>query len=174
MTKQILAIITARGGSKGVPRKNIRVLGSKPLIAWTIEAALRSIDSMRLIVSTDNAEIAEVSREYGAEIPFLRPVELAGDTSTSVSAVLHAVVWLAEHENYRPDLILLLQPTSPFRSSQDIDSSLKLQRENAADAVVSVTPNLRPLQWLRKIDEQGMLVDAPINDTIARRRQDAE
>lgn len=174
MTTQILAIITARGGSKGVPRKNIRVLGGKPLIAWTIEAALRSSDSMRLIVSTDSAEIAEVSKEYGAEIPFLRPVELAGDTFTSVSAVLHAVVWLVEHENYRPDLILLLQPTSPFRSSQDIDSSLKLQRENAADAVVSVTPNLRPLQWLRKIDEQGILVSAPINDTIARRRQDAE
>jgi len=129
---------------------------------------------MRLIVSTDDAGIAEVSRQYGAEVPFLRPAEISSDTATSLSAVLHAVNWLTKHENYSPDLILLLQPTSPFRSSQDIDGALELQRETSADAVVSVTPKLRPVQWLRKIDEQGMIVDVVINDTTNCRRQDTE
>jgi N-acylneuraminate cytidylyltransferase/CMP-N,N'-diacetyllegionaminic acid synthase len=174
MTKNILAIITARGGSKGVPRKNIRPLGAKPLIAWTIEAALQSSGNMRLIVSTDDAEIAAISREYGAEIPFLRPAGLADDTATSMSVVLHAITRLAEEENYRPELILLLQPTSPFRSSQDIDNALKLQGEANADAVVSVTPNLRPVQLLRNIDEQGLLVNALTKETVVRRRQDAD
>ena len=174
MTKQILAIITARGGSKGVPRKNIRLLCGKPLIAWTIETALHSTENMRLIVSTEDAEIAEISNKYGAEVPFLRPVELASDTATSLLAVQHAIDWLAVHENYRPKLILLLQPTSPFRSSHDIDCALKLQQDVDADAVVSVTANLRPVQWLRTINRHGILTDALIKNVAACRRQDTE
>ena len=124
MREQIFASITARGGSKGVPRKNVGTLGGKPLIAWTVEAALHPSRGMRLTVSTDDAGIAEVSGEFGAKTPFLRPAVLAGDTATSLSVVAHAVDWLARLESYHPHLILLLQPTSPFRISQDIDSAL--------------------------------------------------
>lgn len=169
----ILAIITARGGSKGVPRKNVRSLGNKPLIAWTIESALRSTQRMRLLVSTDDAEISSISKEHGAEVPFLRPADLASDTATSESAVLHAIDWLAQNENYHPDLLLLLQPTSPFRSSQDIDNALQLQKTNDVDAVVSVTTNDRPVQWQRRIDQNGLLCDALATPPITR-RQEAE
>ena len=173
MSKHILAIITARGTSKGVPRKNIREIAGRPLIAWTIDAALHSNHDMRLIVSTDDEEIGSVSREYGAEVPFLRPAELASDTATSASVVLHATKWLEENDNYRPELILLLQPTSPFRTSQDIGCALKIQEKNDADAVISVTPNMQPVQWLRRIDANGMLTDYVTEDTFPGRRQDA-
>jgi CMP-N,N'-diacetyllegionaminic acid synthase len=168
----ILTVITARGGSKGVPRKNARILAGKPLVAWTIEAALAARAGQRIVVSTDDAAIAALSRDCGAEVPFLRPEPLAGDTASSESAVLHAVQWLAEREDYRPGLILLLQPTSPFRCGGDIDRAVQLQRESDADAVVSVCPNERPIQWLREIDQQGMLADARLGAAL-KRRQDA-
>jgi CMP-N-acetylneuraminic acid synthetase len=171
--QNILAVITARGESKGVPRKNIRYVGGYPLIAWTILAALDSTYNLRTVVSTEDTEIASVSREYGAEIPFLRPNYLAEDASTSVETVLHAVDWLARHEHYLSDLIVLLQPTSPFRSSQDIDNAIRLQIESDADAVVSVMKNERPLQWLRRINEDGILADVMSADSGIR-RQDAE
>ncbi len=169
----ILTVITARGGSKGVPRKNIRTIGGKPLIAWTIETALHSTEGMRIIVSTDDENIAQVSRECGAEVPFVRPADFASDTATSESVVFHALDWFEKNENYRPDLILLLQPTSPFRSAHDIDNALRIQKENNADAIVSVTKNNRPVQWLRRLDQSGILTDPHIVGSI-NRRQEAE
>ncbi|MCM0083479.1 acylneuraminate cytidylyltransferase family protein [Geomonas sp. Red32] len=169
----IIALITARGGSKGVPYKNIREVGGKPLIAWSIEAARKSSPELRVVVSTDDAEIAAVSADFGAEVPFLRPAELAGDHASSESVALHALTWLAEREGYRPRLLLLLQPTSPLRTSADIDEAVRLQAACDADAVVSVTPNERPVQWLRRVDDGGLLVPWMAGEQLAR-RQEAE
>jgi CMP-N,N'-diacetyllegionaminic acid synthase len=170
---QILAIITARGGSKGVPRKNLRDLAGKPLVVWSIEAAKSAQHFMRILVTTDDPQIAEVSRAAGAEVPFLRPSELSGDCATSEAAVLHALDWLYEKEQYSPDLIVLLQPTSPFRSPLDIDLALNLQMTTNADSVISVTENRRPVQWLRKVTAQGT-IEAVTSAIEITRRQDAE
>lgn len=171
--EQILALIPARGGSKGVPRKNVREIGGKPLVAWTVEAARRSGSELRIVLSTDDDEIAAVGRSCGAEVPFLRPAELSADGSTSESVVFHALEWLDRNQGYRPGSILLLQPTSPFRTSTDIDSAIRLLREPGTEAVVSVKAADRPLQWLRKIDPAGMI--APASEAAAiSRRQEAE
>src|SRR5437660_8101511 len=111
----ILALVPARGGSKGVPRKNIRPLAGKPLLAWSIEAAAGSRPVARILVSTDDPEIAAAGRKFGAEAPFLRPEELALDTTPQLAVVEHALAWLESHEGgYAPDYLLLLQPTSPL------------------------------------------------------------
>ncbi|HQC21081.1 MAG TPA: acylneuraminate cytidylyltransferase family protein, partial [Anaerolineaceae bacterium] len=112
---EVLALIPARGGSKGIPRKNIRDFGGAPLIAWSIAAALRAETVTRVIVSTDDEEIAAVAREWGAETPFLRPAELAQDDTTDYPVFRHALDWLAAHENYRPEVVVQLRPTSPVR-----------------------------------------------------------
>jgi CMP-N,N'-diacetyllegionaminic acid synthase len=114
-TSNVVCLIPARGGSKGLPRKNIRPLAGKPLIAYSIEAALscRLID--RVIISTDDQEIAETSRKYGAEVPFMRPAELAVDDATTESALQHAVLWLEQNEKYQVDIVVFLQPTDIFR-----------------------------------------------------------
>lgn len=136
---EVVGLVTARGGSQRLPRKNVLPLAGKPMIAWTIEAALQSEALTRVIVSTDDEEIARVSREYGAEVPFSRPTELAEADSDHVAVVEHALDWLAEHEGVQPDWVLLLQPTSPLRTAEDIDACVALARESAAPAVVSVT-----------------------------------
>ena len=115
--KKVVAIIPARGGSKGLPRKNIRMLAGKPLIAYPIEAAKKSPLIQRVIVSTDDQEIATVAKQYGAEVPFLRPPELATDDATTESVLRHAVVWLEEHEKISVDIVVFLQPTDIFRKS---------------------------------------------------------
>jgi len=122
---KILALIPARGGSKGVPRKNIRLLGNKPLIGWTIEAAKNCSFKMRTVVSTDDPDIAEIAKSFGAEVPFLRPTELATDTTADYPVCVHALDWLLKNEHYKPDLIVWLRPTTPMRQSQDIDDSIK-------------------------------------------------
>lgn len=132
----IFAIIPARGGSKGVPGKNIRPLAGKPLIAWTIDAARKSKWLNRIIVSTDDAEIAEVSRQYGAEVPFSRPKELAEDLSHTVDVLLHTLDWLKEKEQFVPDIVVLLPPTAPLRTAKDIDTGVEvLLRTPEADSV---------------------------------------
>lgn len=138
--KITLALIPARGGSKGLPRKNLLPLAGKPLIAWTIEAALASENIDRVVVTTDDDEIAAVSRAHGAEVPFLRPAELALDTSPSIDAVLHALDWLEEHEGVSFDYLALLEPTSPLRAAGDLDRAVATLAEHhdCADAVVSV------------------------------------
>lgn len=134
----ILALILARGGSKRLPRKNVLPLAGKPLIAYSIDAAKESGVVDRIVVSTDDAEIADVSKKYGAEVPFLRPAELSGDTARSEDAIRHAIEWLKNEEGYSPEYILLLQPTIPFRTGGDIRDAFALLRDKQADAVVSM------------------------------------
>ena len=128
--KSILAIITARGGSKGVPGKNIKDLGGKPLIAWTIEAGKESKYIDRLITTSDSNEIIKVSVEYGSEAPFVRPSSLANDLSKQEDAITHAMEWV-EINDKEYDYILLLQPTSPFRDSDEINAVVELLESNS-------------------------------------------
>ncbi|HET9913914.1 MAG TPA: acylneuraminate cytidylyltransferase family protein, partial [Anaerolineales bacterium] len=134
----IIGLIPARGGSKTIPHKNIKPLVGKPLIAWTIEAAKKCRALSRVIVSTDDAQIAEVAQQWGAEVPFLRPAELAGDATSSLAVVLHLIQWLKKHDGAVPEYILLLQPTSPFRTTEDLDAAIELAETRKVNAVVSV------------------------------------
>jgi CMP-N-acetylneuraminic acid synthetase len=152
---EVAAVITARGGSKGIPGKNIADLAGKPLIAWGIEAALKSPSVNRLIVSTDDDKIAEVCRKYGANVPFKRPAELSGDKSPHIPVIQHAVKWMEDNENKVYDRIMLLQPTSPFTTSEDIEAALKLA-ENA-DAVSSVCLSEKHPAYALTLDKNGML-----------------
>jgi len=136
--KKVLAVITARGGSKGLPGKNIIDLGVRPLIQWTIEAAKEARLVDRVVVSTDDGKIACISKECGAEVPFIRPAELAEDTSAHIPVVQHAVQSLKDGEGYSTDYVLLLQPTSPFRTSTDIDSAIELACKTDAESVLGV------------------------------------
>ena len=138
---EVLALIPARGGSKGIPRKNIRPFSGFPLIAWSIAAALQSEMVTRIIVSTDDEEIASVAREWGAETPFLRPAKFAQDQTTDLPVFEHALKWLAEHENYRPDVVVQLRPTSPIRPHDCVDAAVRtLLAHPDADSVRGVVP----------------------------------
>jgi CMP-N,N'-diacetyllegionaminic acid synthase len=152
MTRELLALIPARGGSKGLPRKNVLPLGGKPLIAHTIETALATSLVTRTIVSTDDAEIAEVARAYGAEVPFTRPTELAQDESTDLDVFRHALQWLAREEGYAPELVAHLRPTNPFRVPGDVDAALGEMLEHPeADALRSVSwPAQTPYKMWRE------------------------
>lgn len=161
MPSPYLAIIPARGGSKGVPRKNIRLVAGKPLIAWTIEAAQRSAFGVRVIVSTDDEEIASVAREYGAEVPFLRPSELAHDRSLDIDFLRHALQWLDEHESYRPEIILRLPPTSPLRTAAHIDEGIKTLLANPeADACRPIMEAPKHPYKMWKIAESGNYIES--------------
>lgn len=135
---KILATIPARGGSKGVPRKNIKKLGGKPLIAYTIETALKTKCIDRTIVSTDDPEIAEIAKSYGAEVPFLRPSYLAEDNVPALPVIQHLVKEL-EKENYEPDIVIVLQPTSPFRKSEYIQRAVDKLIETNADCIITLS-----------------------------------
>jgi CMP-N-acetylneuraminic acid synthetase len=139
---KVLGLIPARGGSKGVPRKNIRLLAGKPLLAYTVEAALAARRLTRLILSTDDDEIASVGRQLGVEVPFRRPVELALDATPALPVVQHALQFLeaAENGGDRFDALCLLQPTNPLRRPEDIDGCIELFEREAADTVVTVLP----------------------------------
>jgi N-acylneuraminate cytidylyltransferase len=138
---EILALIPARGGSKGIPRKNIRSFAGYPLIAWSIVAAKQASCVTRLIVSTDDEEIALVAREYGAETPFLRPSELAQDQTTDLPVFEHALDWLKDQESYQPDVVIQLRPTSPIRPQDCVDTAVKILLEHEeADCVRGVVP----------------------------------
>jgi len=136
--KSILVIIPARGGSKGIPRKNIRDLNGKPLIAYTIEEAKKSRYIDRIVVSTEDEEIAEISKKYGVEVPYLRPLELSEDNSPTIDCVIHMINWLKEKENYVPDYLCLLQCTSPLRTHEDIDGTVEKAITLNMDGAVSV------------------------------------
>ena len=142
--KRILAVIPARGGSKRLPRKNIMDFNGKPLLSWTIQAGLQSNYIDRVIVSTEDKAIAEVANEEGADVPFLRPVELAGDTVTTIDVIHHLMKSLAE-DAY--DYIILLQPTSPLRTAEHIDQAVELLVEKNADAIIGVTEVDHPVEW---------------------------
>ncbi|MFQ5712365.1 MAG: cytidylyltransferase domain-containing protein [Candidatus Geothermarchaeales archaeon] len=134
----VVAIIPARSGSKSIPNKNLRELAGKPLVAWTIEAALRSKMLNRVVVSTDSEEIARVSREWGAEVPFIRPARLATDYTPVLPVLQHAIRFLEEEENYRVGVVVTLQPTSPLRDEDDIDEALKMFFRGDVDSLVSL------------------------------------
>lgn len=134
--KKVVTIIPARGKSKIIPHKNIKLLAGKPLIAYTIEEARKSKYIDRVIVSTDDGKIAEIAKKYGAEVPFSRPKSLARDTSPSVLVVLHALNHLEKKEKYSPDIVVLLQPTSPFRKARHIDAAI--EKIKGADAVAGI------------------------------------
>jgi len=136
---RILAVIPARGGSKGVPRKNIREVRGTPLIGYTIETALKAKKMLyRIIVSTDDEEIAAISKEYGAEVPFMRPKEIANDQASMIPVLQHAVKCVEKEDNIKIDWVLLLQPTDPLREVTDIERGIKLALANDSDSVISV------------------------------------
>ncbi|HNK64164.1 MAG TPA: acylneuraminate cytidylyltransferase family protein, partial [Anaerolineales bacterium] len=162
----VLAIIPARGGSKGIPRKNIRNFAGYPLLAWSIAAAKRSELVTRIIVSTDDEEIAAVAREWGAETPFLRPAELAQDKSTDLPLFEHALHWLHENENYHPEIIVQLRPTSPIRPQSIVDDAIRILLKHAeADCVRGVVPaGQNPFKmWRFQDDDQPLspLLEVP-------------
>lgn len=157
---KILAIIPARGGSKGIPRKNIRDLAGKPLIAWTIEAALSSSGLDRVVVSTEDDEIAFISRGLGADVPFLRPPELAADDITTLAVLQDVLASLKDEEGYTPDVVMTLQPTSPLRSAQYIDEAISLfEADPNADSLVSCVevPHIFHPESVMKTDKHGYL-----------------
>jgi len=167
-----LAIIPARGGSRGIPDKNIAPLGGRPLLAWTIAAARTAGSVSRTVVTTDSPRIAAVAEVQGAEVPFLRPAELATDETPGVLPIVHALEWLDAHEGYRPEWVLCLQPTSPFRTAQDIDAAGALAEAQRADAVVSVSAAAQHPLWMKQVLPGGRLADYLTSPAPATRRQD--
>ncbi len=155
---EVLAIIPARGGSKGIPRKNIRDFAGYPLIAYSIHAALTSKYVTRTIVSTDDIEIAEVAKQFGAEVPFLRPAEFADDLSLDLPVFRHALETLQKNEGYKPDLVVQLRPTSPIRPVNLVDSAIEAILNNPhADSVRGVVPSGQNPHKMWKFNrEQGL------------------
>lgn len=165
--RTVLAVITARGGSKGLPGKNLRPLGGKPLLAWSIEAGQKSRYIDRLILSTDDPEIAATARLFGCEVPFLRPAELARDETPSAPVLLHALDSL--EETY--DFIVLLQPTVPLRNTGDIDCCLE-RCAAGAPACVSLTEPGKSPYWMYHLDQDGRMKSVIDHGGSATRRQD--
>jgi N-acylneuraminate cytidylyltransferase len=157
MSGRTLAIVPARGGSKRVPRKNLRDVGGRPMIAYAIEHAREASRVDRCIVSTDDADIAEKAREYGGDVPFMRPAELASDTASVADAITHALEWVEAEDGERYDVVCLVQPTSPLRKGADIDGALARLADSDAESVVSVSKYLTPPQWAVTADEDGFL-----------------
>ena len=143
----IVAVVPARGGSKRIPQKNITELVGKPLIAYSIEAAKKSKYINRVLVSTDDPEIARTAKTFGADVPFLRPKELSQDDTPSLPVIQHAIRYLENAENLRVDIVVLLQPTSPIRSETSIDETIKKLIETKADSVVTVYQNKHHPFW---------------------------
>lgn len=165
-----LIIIPARGGSKGVPGKNIKLLNGKPLIQYTIEAALEVFDQEQIIVSTDTEGIKAVAEQLGLNVPFLRPSELATDTASSRDVILHAMDYFSSNMSWSPDAIILLQPTSPFRQGSHIEAALTLYN-SSLDMVVSVKETAsNPYYVLFEEDEHQFLRKS--KSSTAKRRQD--
>lgn len=176
MGKEVLGIIPARGSSKSIPRKNIKLFAGKPLIAWAIETLKQSGVISRVIVSTDDEEIAKIAREYGAEVPFMRPAELAGDTTPTLPVLQHALQWLKENEGYWPNYVVLLEPTSPSKRPFHVREVVKMLVETGADSTISVSevPGVLNPHWQLKLDEKGRveLFTGGSMKNVIRRRQD--
>lgn len=166
----MIAIIPARGGSKGLPGKNIKLLNGLPIIAYTITAALNSKHISKVIVNTDDVEIAEVAKQYGAEIPFMRPSHLATDTALATDVLKHSVIELEKLGNREVGEIILLQPTSPLRTTEDIDNAIELYRNKNADSVISYCKEAHPIRWHKYVTEDLKFKD--IFDAKLTNRQD--
>jgi N-acylneuraminate cytidylyltransferase/CMP-N,N'-diacetyllegionaminic acid synthase len=160
--KNRIALIPARGGSKGLPHKNIRLLGGKPLIAWTIEAAIQSTSFAHVVVSTDDPNIAGISKSFGAEVPFQRPAELAGDTAKSIDVIIQAMEWF-ENRGLDFEEIALLQPTSPLRNADDIEGAVAFFDEKKATlearGIVSVCQCEHSPLWMNTLAEDLSMAD---------------
>ncbi|WP_289140212.1 cytidylyltransferase domain-containing protein [uncultured Brevibacillus sp.] len=165
--KKVLAIIPARGGSKGVPRKNVRELAGKPLIAWTIEAGKKSTYIDELIVSSEDAEIIGVAEQYGAHVPFVRPKHLAADGTPGLDPVFHALTELPDY-----DYVVLLQPTSPLRLTEDIDRCIEQVLNSGVPAAVSVTEPEKSPYWMYTLQENRLMKPLIAQEEVPVRRQD--
>ncbi|MDX1349741.1 MAG: acylneuraminate cytidylyltransferase family protein [Putridiphycobacter sp.] len=166
----VVALIPARGGSKGLPKKNIKPLNGKPLINYSIESALQSNKVNTVVVSTDSSDIIAVAKAAGAYVPFVRPDHLSSDTATSKDVLVHAISYLAKH-GQQYDYVVLLQPTSPFRKKDDIDNAIQLALTTDADMVVSVKEtDSNPYYVLFEEDKHGFLVNSKKGNFT--RRQD--
>ena len=161
----LIALIPARIGSKGIPRKNLRMFKGKPLLAWTISQALNSSRIKRIIVSTDNQEIAKIAKSFGAEVPFLRPNKLANDTSLIIDTVMHTVENIPELTD-----ILLMQPTSPLRRVEDIVNILNLREKYGAQSAVSMVKVSEYPQWMYKINKNKMEPISEVSQNLNRRQ----
>jgi len=171
--EKILAVIPARGGSKGVLRKNVRLICGRPLIAYTIETALKVQHLIyRVIVSSEDEEIAAIARQYGADVPFLRPPELSGDNVPTLPVLKHAVDFVEKRDGVTLDWILLLQPTDPFRNEEDIKAALDLAQEGGCDSVISVVQVFSVHPILMKRIEDNRLLPYCIEEREGTRRQD--
>ena len=163
----VLAVIPARAGSKSVPHKNIRLIGGKPMLAHSIEHAKQSKFITRIIVSTDSEQYAEIAKEYGAEVPFLRPAEYATDTALDYDVFYHALTWLQKEEGYQADIVVQLRPTYPIRNVKDIDSMIQLLMDNLdADSVRSMVKatEIPYKMWLK--DDTGNYKVKPLMTDI--------
>jgi CMP-N,N'-diacetyllegionaminic acid synthase len=158
VTGEVLALIPARGGSKGIPRKNILSVAGKPLIAWSIQQALQSTRITRVVVSTDDDEIGAVAREYGAEVPFIRPEEYADDMSPDIDVFRHALRFLADRDSYHPELVVHLRPTGPARRVSDIDVAIELlHRHPQVDSVRAVSVAHQSPYKMWELQEDGTM-----------------
>lgn len=170
---RVLGVIPARGGSKSIPRKNLVLLAGQPLITWTIKAAQGARRLDRLVVSTEDTEIAATSLASGAEVPFLRPVELAADETPTLPVIRHCLQWLESTESYRPDAVMILQATSPLRRSMHVDEAINLlEADTHADSLVSCTAvpsHLHPNKMMRRGDD-GYLHPFIAGSVIQRRQ----
>ena len=171
--KTFLAIIPARGGSKGLPGKNIKELCGKPLIAWSIEAGLNSKYIDEVIVTTDSEEIANIAKTYGANVPFIRPKELATDTATSFDAIKHTIDFYKNNLNREFDYIVLLEPTSPLREKYDIDQMIEKLIENNTNSIISIGEVNEHPSIMKKIENQNLKPFCE-NLEMKARRQDNE
>ncbi len=161
---EVLALIPARGGSKGIPRKNIKDLGDHPLIAYSIASGLSSKLVTRTIVTTDDEEIARIARDYGAEVPFLRPEEFARDDTRDLPVFQHVLAWLKENEEYQPDVVVQLRPTSPFRSPELVDEAIQILLDNPqANSVRGIVPSKQNPYKMWQVQDDGQM--SPLLDT---------
>lgn len=172
--KKVIGIVPARGGSKGLPGKNIKELLGKPLIAWSIEAGRDSTYIDTLLVTTDDERIALIAKEFGAEVPFLRPAELANDSATSVDVVAHAIDFMQSRGEHF-DIVVLLEPTSPLREPQDIDKALELMADGVATSVVSIceAESTHPA-FMFRMESQGLIQSMQSDGFKVLRRQELE
>ncbi|KKW19337.1 MAG: CMP-N-acetylneuraminic acid synthetase [Parcubacteria group bacterium GW2011_GWA2_51_10] len=169
-SRRVLILIPARGGSKRIPKKNTKLLGGEPLISYAIRAAKGSRFADRTIVSTDSADIAAIARRFGAETPFLRPRHLATDASPVASAVIHTLDELQKKESWRPDVVVLVQPTSPFVRSKDIDEAIATLIQSGANSCVSVTEVRERPEWMFALKKKMLKKKFPT--TLFKRSQD--
>jgi CMP-N-acetylneuraminic acid synthetase len=173
---KVLGIITARGGSKGIPGKNLKLLAGRPLLAYTVDAARDSGALDRVILSTEDAAIAAAGRSMGCEVPFVRPAELSADETIHLHVIQHAARWMIDHAGYQPDAVMILQPTSPLRTAGDIAGAVRLLEASGGDSVVSVSEasaHAHPLRMLR-VDDHGnatlFATGEPVRKRINRRQ----